>query len=74
MAEKDRLFFGELFREKRLKLGYTFDYMYRNFDVFPSTLCEIEKGIIKNPSLTAIKRISVGLNIPIQEVFDRIPS
>ena len=73
MAQDVGVILGTMFREKRLKLGHTFDYMHRNYNIDPASLSEIEHGKIKNPSALLVKRITTGLRIPIQDVFDMIP-
>lgn len=63
--------FGETIRSERLKKGLSQEELASKAGVHRTYIGMIERGE-KNITLTNIKKISVGLNIPLEQLFKNL--
>lgn len=60
---------GERIKFWRKKKDLTQEGLSRKADIPYTTLSKIESGVIKNPSIGTIQKISTGLEITIDELI-----
>lgn len=71
MEEKqsDKQTIGQKIRSWRMKRELTQEGLARKADIPYTSLAKVESGVIQNPSIETVRKLSVGLEITIDELI-----
>ena len=60
---------GQKIKKMRLQIKLTQDELARKADIPYTTLVKIETNVVKNPSIDTVRKIAIGLDITIDEIY-----